>query len=258
MTARRRTGTQSVDRALALLIALSTRRQVGWRLVDLAARCDLDKGTAHRILSGLVRGRMVVKRERDHHYLPGPLLYELALSLNPYVEFRRVYEASVVRLAKKTGGIGFFFLRSGPDMVCAARHAEVDALTVEEGMRRPLVGSAAGIAMLIHLSESERQSIVAENFDFIRKHGGDPITALRRMLRRSMTVGFGINESDLVPSWNTLGLAMRDPSGAPFGSLMIAGTADRLSFAHLEHWVELLRSEVKQLEGAAVEHGIWA
>ena len=67
----------------------------------------------------------------------------------------------------------------------------------------------------------------------------------------------GINESDLVPGWNTLGLAMRDPDGAPFGSLMIAGPASSLDFDRIGHWTQLLRSEIGALELAAAHAGMW-
>ena len=124
-------------------------------------------------------------------------------------------------------------------------------------MRRPLVGSSGGIAMLLLLPEAERRAIVADNFEFIRRHGGDPIPALKKMLKQSEKLGFGINESDLVPGWNTLGLAMRDPSGSPFGSLMIAGTSDRLSFERLDFWMTLLRGAIDDLELAATKRGLW-
>lgn len=253
----KRKGTQAVERVVLLLNALSTRRQVGWRLVDLAARCELDKGTAHRILTALIRHRMVVQRQRDRHYLPGPLLFELGLSLTAHHKFQRSCEASAARISKMSCGMGFFFLRSGPEMLCAARHTLVNAATVEPGMRRPLVSSAAGIAILVLLRTAERQAIVSENFEFIRRYGGDSIPVLKRMLRRSEKLGFGINESDLVPSWNTLGMAMCDPSGAPFGALMVAGPANRLSFDRLDHWVAMLRSEILLLEEAAARAGLW-
>ena len=64
--------------------------------------------------------------------MPGPLLYELALSITSYGTFRDVYEESASRLATAVNGIGFFFLRSGKDMVCAARYAKIDALTVPQ------------------------------------------------------------------------------------------------------------------------------
>jgi DNA-binding IclR family transcriptional regulator len=55
-------GTQSIERAVALLKELSARGTFGWRLSDLAAHCNLDKGTAHRILNCLQRERLVQQR----------------------------------------------------------------------------------------------------------------------------------------------------------------------------------------------------
>ena len=73
--------TQSIERALRILRELAARGEFGWRLSDLAARCEVDKGTVHRVLSCLVRERFVQQRSTDKHYFPGPMLYELGLSL---------------------------------------------------------------------------------------------------------------------------------------------------------------------------------
>jgi len=43
-----RSGTQSLERGALLLKELAARGTLGWRLSDLAKRCELDKGTAHR------------------------------------------------------------------------------------------------------------------------------------------------------------------------------------------------------------------
>jgi len=55
-------GTQSIERALRVLRELSARARPGWRLTDLAERCDLDRGTASRMLACLVRERFAIKR----------------------------------------------------------------------------------------------------------------------------------------------------------------------------------------------------
>ena len=75
-----RSGTQSIERAVRVLTEVTARSRFGWRPTDLAARCGLDRGTTHRILACLVRERLVQQRAVDGHYLPGPLLFELALS----------------------------------------------------------------------------------------------------------------------------------------------------------------------------------
>ena len=57
-----RAGTQSLERGARLLRELAARGTLGWRVSDLARRCDLDKGTTHRILACFVRERLVRQR----------------------------------------------------------------------------------------------------------------------------------------------------------------------------------------------------
>src|ERR1700730_7384780 len=100
-------GTQSVERAVLLLKELSARGTFGWRLSDPGAHCNLEQGTAHRVLYCLQRERLVQQRESDRHYLPGPLLFELSLTLPPLAEFQAACQAPLARVAHRTGGVAF-------------------------------------------------------------------------------------------------------------------------------------------------------
>ncbi|WP_207462636.1 AMP-binding protein [Azospirillum sp. SYSU D00513] len=68
------TGTQSLERAIALLRAVAARGEEGARLADLMAEAGLSKATAHRILAALVREGLTVQDERTRRYHPGPEL----------------------------------------------------------------------------------------------------------------------------------------------------------------------------------------
>ena len=83
----KRSGTQSIERAILLLKELSSRGSFGWRLSDLAQRCQMDVGTTHRILACLGKERLVHRRPSDRHYLPGPMLFELGLSQTALLGF---------------------------------------------------------------------------------------------------------------------------------------------------------------------------
>ena len=74
-----RTGTQSVERAVRILVELS-RRTTGWRLSDLARECELDLATVHRLLRALTVTGLAVRRESDRHFLVGPELLNLGLA----------------------------------------------------------------------------------------------------------------------------------------------------------------------------------
>jgi DNA-binding IclR family transcriptional regulator len=222
-----RTGTQSLERGALLLRELAARGTLGWRLSDLAKRCDLDKGTAHRIMGFLVRERLARRRAGDRRYVPGPLLFELALALPGHGDFRAACTPHLARLAGRLGGFAFLCLRSGNDFVCAANAggSAIKALSHEVGLRRPLVASAGGVAILVALPPDEAKAIVAENMRRVRKSGEVRAKAVERMLRRSEAEGYGIHLGDIVPQVNTYGVAVRDARGAPFASVSIAGAS---------------------------------
>src|SRR5262245_42629554 len=115
-----RHGTQSIERALRVLIELTARSRFGWRPSDLAARCGLDRGTTHRILACLVRERLVQQRTRDRHYMPGPLLFELALALPGHAAFKAGCQPLLARIAARTRGYALLCVRSGEDVLCVA------------------------------------------------------------------------------------------------------------------------------------------
>ena len=222
-----RSGTQSLERGAALLKELAARGTVGWRLSDLAERCDLDKGTVHRIMAFLVRERLARQRPGDRRYVPGPLLFELSLALPGHAAFQAACAPHLARVAK-LGGVAFVCLRSGADFVCAAHAGDspLKALAHEVGLRRPLVVSAGGVAILLALAPEEARALIAENMSRVQKSGEVRVKAVERMLRRSQAQGYAVHLSDIVPRVNTFGVAIRDARGAPFASVSIAGASE--------------------------------
>ena len=241
-------GTQSVARAMSLVREVATRGQFGWRLVDLAERCGLDKGTAHRLLAHLKRERMVRQRSSDRHYVPGPLMFELSLALPEYGGFLRAGNASLHRLVERLSGVGFLYLRSGYDFVCALRiGAPRINLSIDAGTRRPLMTSAGGIAMIMAMADDEARDVLAHNRSVVSRFGGVPVASLERMLKRSQTHRLAMHEHDLIPGWNSYAVAVRDVAQAPFASLMVAGEADALSRVRDPQIAKLLSGEAAAL-----------
>lgn len=224
--ATKRSGTQSIGRAMLLLREVAARGHFGWPLGDLALRCGLDKGTTHRMLAHLKRERMVAQRTEDRRYLPGPLMFELGLALREHSAFLAVCEAPLDRLARRLSTVAFLCLRSGDDFVCAGRAGALpeQSLSIQIGTRRPLLASSAGVAILLALPKDEAREILQQNRQALRR-GGVPLAAIERMWRQSQVRGLAANEQDVVPGWNAYAVAIRDALGTPFGSLMVAGPA---------------------------------
>jgi DNA-binding IclR family transcriptional regulator len=221
-------GTQTVARSISLLREVAGRGSFGWRLTDLAAHCGLDKATAYRMLRCLEEERLVKRRASDRHYLPGPLLFELGLSQAPLAAFQASAQAPLARLARRTGGVAFLYLRSSNDFVCAGRvgRTQLKGLSIQIGTRRPLVTAAGGVAILVALPPAEARAVVAENMKRLSRFSELRARSIERMLKRSQSQGYGVNLGDVVPGINAFGVAIRDAQGRPVASLGLSGSAD--------------------------------
>ncbi len=246
-------GTQTLTRGITLLRVLATRGEIGWRLSDLASTCGLDKGTAHRMLAGLVKERLVQQRPRDRRYLPGPLLYELALSLPGQHEFQAVAQSALDDWARRMNGTALLLLRSGFEYVCSvsAGPARVPGLMVEPGTRRPLFTSVGGVAIMQTLPPDEAGEVLRNNTaQETAKRGAARLAALEKMRERSARHGFGVNLGDVVGGLHAFAVPLFGPDQRAFAALCLMGTAERFPEAMLDE----IRAGLEAVAGVLVLH----
>lgn len=243
-------GTQSIERAIVLVREISARGDFGWKLSELADRCRLGRSTTHRILVCLVRQRLVRQRPSDRHYMPGPMLYELGLSVQGYGELQHNARVLLGALAKRTGAIAFMSFRSGDEFVCAVRvgNAESKVFSGFPGSRKPLIGSVGGIAIMMHLPESENRGIFRRNLTILTGYTKNRIREARLMLKRSKAERFAINEGNIVAGVNSYGLALFDASNQPFASIALAAGERTLPIKRLPEIKKLLQATSAELQ----------
>jgi len=187
---------------------------------------------------------------------PGPLLFELSLTLPPLAQFQAACEAPLGRAARRTRGVAFLYLRSGADFVCAARvgATSLKGLSIHIGTRRPLVTSSGGVAILVALPHEESCRIIAENMKRVARFGELRIKSIERMIHRSREHGYGINLGDVVPGINSFSIAICDPQGAPFASLCVSGAAEDFPAREIPKVMAVLESEKAQI---AAKMPVW-
>jgi DNA-binding IclR family transcriptional regulator len=250
-----RTGTQSIERAVQVLRELASRGRLGWGLWDLAARCGLSRATTHRILGALVRARLAAQRATDRHYLPGPLVFELSLSMPAYAEFQAACRAPLGRLSKRFGAQAILYLRSGSDWVCAAFSGPSVYVGggLEVGTRRPLVSTAGGVAILIALPLRERRLIMDQNFRQIERLGDAAVKKLEKLIRRSEGLGYAFNQSETNPGVHSFGVALREhgPGGPVYGSIAVSGHAEDFPVTRATEVIAAMQEEAARIEREA-------
>jgi len=244
-------GTQSIARSLRILRELAARGEFGWRLSDLAVQCEMDKGTAHRVLACLVRERFVQQRASDKHYFPGPMLFELGLSMPGCGAFQHACDARLRRFAASLEAIAWVILRSGNEYVCCARQGTLEllGLMVHVGTRRPLFTSVGGIAILQTLTRAEAVEILADNERQETARRGDArLPSLQRMRERSQAHGYGVNLGDVVSGVHAFSVPIRGSEGRAFGALCLCGTPAQFPAARIEEVRHLLQAAVVGIE----------
>ncbi len=237
--------TRSLRRSVGLLRLLATHGQVGWRLSDLAGQTALDPGTVHRLLAALADEHLVARVPDSRRYTLGPLAFELGLAAAPYYDLGSVAEAPLAALARELGGSVFLKVRSGDESVCLARHdapTRVQGLMLDIGGRRPLCGTAGGIAMWMTLPPSERRSIEAANRDAVKQRDPANWPGVRRMLARSRTLGLAVNLGDTVPGICSVAVPLTCAGRQGLAALAVAANSATWSEALAQALAERLRA----------------
>lgn len=248
-----RSGTQSLGRGIKLMRMIAARPGFGWRLSDLAAACNQDKATVHRMLSCMVEERLVEQRVSDRHYLPGPLMYELGLALPDHAQFQRRAEAVVQAFARRMAGIALLLMRSGNEYVCSVRAGTLplSGLMIHPGTRRPLFTSVGGVAILQTLPAEEVRKVLQDNVAHeIARRGTGRLEALQKMRERSDRHGFGVNQGDVVPGLHAFAVPVRGSRGDVFAALCLTGTAELYG----EERTENVRDELHAAAAALSAH----
>jgi DNA-binding IclR family transcriptional regulator len=246
-----RAGTQSIERAVDILKAVCQRPSFGWQLADLAAFCDLDKSTTHRMLACLARERMV-SRGPDGHYMPGPVLFELSLALPRVRQFHDLAASRLTRLAKRTGTVATLYLRSHSETVCALSVGEAATKNfIALSDRMPLITTAGGLAILLALPLREAHSIMRMNLQAVEHLGPERVKRFKAMYRSSKANGFGVHESHKFPGNVGYALAVLDASNSPFAAVLLSGSVSEIPAERVPDLIVTLREEVEYLSSKA-------
>ena len=225
-------GTQSVDRALALLRLVGSRGDAGASLVEVVARSGLEKPTVRRLLMALVRGGLVEQDPVSRSYHLGAECYVLGALASPRHGLLEIAADAVARLARESGDTAFVTMRRGSAAVCLHREEgsfpiRTHALTA--GALHPRGVGAGSLALLAALPTDEAEAAIRDNAQWLAQEypGLEPET-LKREVEETRARGWALNPGRVVAgSWG-IGVALRRRDGAVAGALSLAAIETRL------------------------------
>lgn len=244
-------GTQSIERAVALLMLVGRAGAEGARLADLVASSGLSKPTVRRVLLALVRAGLVDQDEASRRYHVGPEAYVLGTLAAPRFGIHALALDGLSRIARQSGDCAFLSVPRGAFSVCLHREEgtwPIRTHVLQAGDRHPLGIGAGGLAILAALPEAEVARIIEANAAALAAYPGYSPDLLRGAMGDTRARGYALNPGLYVAgSWG-IGVPVRGPDGRPLGALSLAAIESRLGAERQKELVPLLQREAAALE----------
>jgi IclR family acetate operon transcriptional repressor len=218
----RKTGSQSVERALRLLSGIIADGGAS-SLGTIAAAQGLAPATAYRLAATLVRETMLLPVGRGRH-LPGPALVALSASLSLRPALVALGRPAVKALARATGCTAHLGILEH-DMVTYLVKAGRPLATVftEEGKQLEAYCSGIGKVLLASLPAEQRAEYLAGG-PFVAltdKTITDP-DLLAQEIARVGARNFARDTEEVAPGLHCLAVGVRDPDGRAIAALSIS------------------------------------
>lgn len=245
------TGTQLLDRAVAILNYLGEVGRGGARVSEIAENFGLNMSTAHRIIVGLERHQYVERAPGTKYYRLGLALFALGAKAADTTGLRRVCHPVLMRIAAQTGDTVFLMARAGFNTVCVDRQEGtyiIDSLTGHVGGQIPLGVGSASQAILAHLSVDEVSVVLEANGTLYPRYNGLTAHEIEASLPAIRKQGYAVDHSHLVEGISALAVPILLESGEVAGSIAINMTSARLKPKREKELVGLLKGEISAIQ----------
>ena len=245
-------GSQAVDRALALLQITGRAAGQGVALSELIEASGLGKPTVRRLMLALIRRGLVEQDSASRLYFLGEESYVLGTLATPRHGLLEIAADAAVRLAKASGDTAFVNMRRGSAAVCLHREDgayPIRTHALETGAQHPLGIGAASLAMLSALPNAEVEMALKDNADRMASdYPNYDADLLRSDVARTREQGFALNPGRIVPgSWG-IGVALRRPDGSVVGAISIAAIESRMLPPRDSELAALVKREAREIE----------
>jgi DNA-binding IclR family transcriptional regulator len=248
------TGTQLLDRAVALLNHLGDIGERGARAQEVAKALGLTAPTAHRILAALQRHGLVEREIATKRYRLGLSLFAIGAKAADGTGLRRLCRPALSRIAAQTGDTVFLMARSGFNVVCVDRQEGsyiIGSLTGHIGGQVPLGVGSASLAILAYLPVEEAEIVIEANAGLYEEYNGLNANVIRGQLASVREKGYALDQDKLVAGISALAVPILPQGRDVMAALTINMTSARLPEKRIPECVALLREEV-----ATIERGI--
>lgn len=239
-------GPGMLERAFAVIRALSEAQADGGRVTRLAKAVGLTQGTVHRILHALIAEGIVEQDDNSKLYRLSVDFFALAAQAGNPSGMRTLCRPALLRLCASLGDTIFLLVKSSFDAVCldiCEGPFPIRSFTGDIGGRVALGVGQGSLAILAFLPEAEREEIIRFNVPRIRGYGVLDEVYLRTEIERVRRLGYAANNTGVLDGMAGVAVPVLDRTGLAVAALSVGTLASRLGDDRLPMVVELLRRQ---------------
>lgn len=256
-------GTQAVDRALAILHAVGeTPTERG--LTDLAGTLGLHKTTVFRLLGALERGGFVARDGDRQGYTLGPTLFRLATQARRSVGLHEAARVELEALAAETGETATLEMLVGDEVLILDEvHGRfLIGSSPEVGMRWPAHATSTGKALLAAArfepaGNSTRTRAVRPGR--LAKLGPNTITS-RAMLERELGEiwrrGYAVGIEEIEAGYVAIAAVVRDGHSRVVAAVSVGGPTVRMHGARIAQLGARVRESADRISARLGDAGL--
>jgi len=246
---RERNGVQSIERAFAILTYIA-QRQEGISLAELSKCVGLHTSTTFHLVRTMVELGVVRQVKATKRYHLGRTIFSLAASSSSEVDLIATATPFLENLARESGESSHLALRSGSDVVIAARMAGTGAFQLVErsGGLRPAHCTGLGKVLLAAMPEDQFEAYLgtAQLQPWTSKTITDP-KQLRTEIERVRQSGVGFDDAEFNDEVRCVAAPIRDFTGQVVGAIGVSGPIWRMNLQRMDMITQLVREIAAEL-----------
>jgi DNA-binding IclR family transcriptional regulator len=220
----------TVDKALSLLELFTAQKpEIG--LSEVARLADIDKATAHRLLSALATRGFLEQDEQSRLYRLGVSVVRLARYRESVFPLESVVESELTSLAQVTGETCHASMLAGSKLATVGyvEGSKAIHVTLEQGQLLHLHATASGLACLAFMSEARQNSILRQPMEKFTSSTPVKPEAIKRLIAGVQKAGFAIADQTYESDVFGVAAPLFGAEGFAQGAVAVATPAHRMT-----------------------------
>ncbi|GAB3062579.1 IclR family transcriptional regulator [Virgibacillus ainsalahensis] len=238
----------SVTNAMRIL-RLFNRKQMELSFTDITRQTDLPKGTAHRLISSLVKEGFISKNPRTNHYRLGLSILSLGGAVYSHNELYKEALPVVKKVSETLDESAHLCLMENEKVVylfrVESRHPE--RLVTEIGRMNPIHCTSEGLCILAFQEAEYIEDFLRQDFHAYTSHTVTEREKLLDILSDIRKKDYCILESSYYEGYISIAAPIRNHNGEVTASLSIIGNSKRIRNAQKEDVISKIKEGAQRI-----------